>query len=70
MAVQKASTQLPQDPAELDCLIKDLLNSDLKASRYTHACRGNSITGLQCRAVFSAFVPPMHHPLLSKCCFL
>lgn len=41
MAVQKASTQLPQNPAELDRLIKARLNSDLKARLYTHACMGN-----------------------------
>ena len=36
MAVQQASTQLPEDPAELDHLIKHRLNSDLKASCNTH----------------------------------
>lgn len=35
MAVQQASTQLPETPAELDGLIKDRLNSQLKVKTFS-----------------------------------
>ena len=41
MAVQQASTRLPENPIELDLLIKRSLNSDLKARRDTPACNHN-----------------------------
>ena len=36
MAVQQASTQLPESPAELDSLLEPRLNSPLKASQCLH----------------------------------
>lgn len=70
MAVQKASSQLPENPADLDRLIKARLNSDLKARLFTYACRGNpslaySVAQSSQQLFHYLCIIQCHHTLLS-----
>lgn len=61
MAVQQASTPLPENPTELDLLIKHRLNSTLKVRRATPACNDYHHCRLHVCSLTDRVLQPSQH---------